>query len=69
MGLAQIMLYDPHFGLDVRAESLPAGYTLLARAFRSFNPGMVFALAAQVGEVDPLMDLETRLFVGLGPEN
>jgi hypothetical protein len=47
---------------------LPTGYNLLSRAFRSTNPGIIFALAAAVGEIDPLTDPETRLFVGLPPK-
>ena len=41
-------------------------FTTLARAMRSANPGAVFARAAAIGEVDPLTDLDSRLFVGLG---
>ncbi len=67
IGLGQTADESSQFGLMFRIGSLPTGYGLLARAFRSSNPGMVFALAAQMGEVDPLTDLETRLFVGLGP--
>jgi len=43
----------------------PRGYGALARAMRSPRPGVVFALAAAAGEVDPLVDLDSRLFVGL----
>jgi hypothetical protein len=68
IGLEQLVLDDFQLGLSVRMGSLPTAYTLLARAFRSSNPGMIFALAAQMGEVDPLTDLETRLFVGLPPK-
>ena len=41
------------------------GYGVLARAMRSRRPGIVFAHAAATGEVDPLTDLDSRLFVGL----
>jgi hypothetical protein len=34
---------------------------------RSPLPGVVFALAAAAGEIDPLSDLGSRLFVGLPP--
>jgi len=68
IGLGQTALDLEQLGLSFRLGSLPTAYNLLARAFRSPNPGMVFALAAQVGEVDPLTDPETRLFVGLPPE-
>jgi RNA polymerase Rpb2, domain 6/RNA polymerase Rpb1, domain 2/RNA polymerase Rpb2, domain 3 len=43
----------------------PRGYGALARAMRSPRPGVVFALAAATGEVDPLAELDSRLFVGL----
>jgi RNA polymerase Rpb2, domain 6/RNA polymerase Rpb1, domain 2/RNA polymerase Rpb2, domain 3 len=43
----------------------PRGYGALARAMRSPRPGVVFALAAAAGEVDPLVELDSRLFVGL----
>jgi hypothetical protein len=43
------------------------GYGALARAMRSPRPGVVFALAAAAGEVDPLAELDSRLFVGLPP--
>jgi hypothetical protein len=38
---------------------------VLARARRSKHPGIVFARAAATGEVDPLVDVDSRLFVGL----
>lgn len=38
---------------------------VMARARRSPNPGVVFARAAASGEIDPLMDQESKLFVGL----
>jgi hypothetical protein len=40
-------------------------FTVLARAMRSEQPGIVFARAAATGEVDPLTDMDSRLFVGL----
>lgn len=46
----------------------PQGFGVLARAMRASHPGSVFARAAAAGEVDPLTDLDSRLFVGLGPE-
>ncbi len=41
-------------------------FTPIARAMRARNPGIVFAHAAATGETDPLVDLDSRLFVGLG---
>lgn len=38
---------------------------VLARARRSTNPGVVFARAAIMKEVDPLVDVESRWFVGI----
>jgi hypothetical protein len=40
-------------------------WTVLARARSARHPGVIFARAAASGEVDPLTDLESRLFVGL----
>jgi len=40
-------------------------FHVLARARRVQHPGVVFAQAAATGEVDPLVDEESRLFVGL----
>ena len=40
-------------------------FTVLARARRAQRPGTVFARAAASGEVDPLVDAESRLLVGL----
>ena len=39
--------------------------SVLARAMRAEHPGLVFAHAAATGEIDPLTDLDSRLFVGL----
>jgi hypothetical protein len=43
-------------------------FNVLARARRAARPGIVFARAAAIGEVDPLVDLDSRLFVGLRPK-
>ena len=43
----------------------PKGYGVLARAKRAERPGIVFARAAAAGEVDPLDESYSRLFVGL----
>lgn len=58
--------------LQWEADNRPSGdqharnsFHLLARARRAAHPGIVFAQAAASGEVDPLTDKETRLFVGL----
>ena len=54
-------------GWDRLHAGAPKAFTPLARAIRSDHPGVVFAQAAAIGEVDPLIDLDTRLFVGLPP--
>jgi hypothetical protein len=51
----------------MRDQMRPRGYGALARAMRSPLPGVVFALAAAAGAVDTLVDLDSRLFVGLRP--
>lgn len=53
---------------DDPANPSAEGIHLLARAQRSPQPGMVFALAAQAGEIDPLTGTDSRLFVGLPPQ-
>jgi RNA polymerase Rpb2, domain 6/RNA polymerase Rpb1, domain 2/RNA polymerase Rpb2, domain 3 len=40
-------------------------FTVLARARQAQHPGVVFARAAAIGEVDPLTDVDSRLLVGL----
>jgi hypothetical protein len=51
----------------LRERSAARGYGVLARAMRSRQPGIVFALAAAARERDPLVDPVSRLFVGLAP--
>jgi hypothetical protein len=53
---------------DYNAGQRSQGYNLLARAARAESPGVVFAAAAETGEVDPLTDLDARLTVGLPVE-
>jgi len=54
-------------GADRLRTGAPKAFTPLARAMRSDHPGVAFAQAAAIGEVDPLTDLDSRLFVGLKP--
>lgn len=56
---------------DLRARHRPQGFHVLARARRSKRPGIVFARAAAAGEVDPLVEVDSRLLVGLpvSPDN
>jgi hypothetical protein len=46
-------------------RNAPTNLTVLARARRAKQPGIVFARAAANQEVDPLEDPESRLLVGL----
>jgi hypothetical protein len=50
---------------SARARNAPGAFTVLARARRAQHPGIVFARAAAASEVDPLVDTESRLLVGL----
>jgi hypothetical protein len=50
---------------DIRAAHATQSFNVLARAMRSQHPGVVFAHAAAIGEIDPLVDIDSRLFVGL----
>ncbi len=65
-------LWQLHQDLDQAARtacqaSRSKGFNVLARAARSEYPGVVFVQAAASGQVDPLTDLDARLFVGLPP--
>lgn len=66
-GLAQVAFDVTRRAYGVREAQRTGAFTVLARAMRSARPGMVFAHAAAIGEVDPLTDPESRLFVGLAP--
>jgi hypothetical protein len=64
-GLAQWWARWEQLGQGIRDRGAPRGFNVLARARRSKHPGIVFARAAATGEVDPLVDVDSRLFVGL----
>jgi hypothetical protein len=49
-------------------SSAPKSFNVLARARRAQHPGIVFARAAAILEYDPLLDIDSRLFVGLPPK-
>ena len=66
-GLGEMALIVASEGAEVKREHAPKAFTALARAMRSDQPGFVFARAAAIGEVDPLTDVDSRLFVGLEP--
>jgi hypothetical protein len=48
-------------------DRIPAGASVLRRALASRDAAALFAEAADKGEVDPLIDPEVRLWVGLLP--
>ncbi len=50
---------------EARERGGSGRFTVLARARRARRPGIVFARAAAIGETDPLMDMDSRLWVGL----
>jgi hypothetical protein len=52
---------------DMRTAHATQSFNVLARAMRAQHPGVVFAHAAAIGEIDPLVDTDSRLFVGLRP--
>ena len=66
-GLAQTALSCLDLGRERRRMCEPKGFSVLARAMRSRNAGVVLARAAANGEIDPLTDPDARLFVGLKP--
>ena len=65
-GIHEMLTAWERLGQESRDRVVPRGYAALARAMRSLRPGVVFALAAAAGETDALVDLDSRLFVGLG---
>lgn len=65
--LGEVALRTADAGAGFVERSAPTGFHVLARAMRAQHPGIVFARAAATGEVDPLTDLDSRLFVGLPP--
>ena len=50
---------------EATRQPVRADYHVLGRAARAAQPGVVFARAAERGEVEPLTSLFSRLFVGL----
>jgi DNA-directed RNA polymerase beta' subunit len=64
--LAQIARRWEQAGAYAVESSGATTFNVLARARRAKRPGIVFALAAASSEVDPLLDAESRLFVGIG---
>jgi hypothetical protein len=63
--LAQVVQEWAQMGASFRERNVSRSFNVLTRALRSKNPGLVFASAAAAEEVDPLVDVESRLLVGL----
>ena len=68
-GLIQVVLECERIGYNRREASQPSGFSILARAMQSEHPGIVFVRAAATGEIYPLTDVDSRMFVGLPIEN
>ena len=64
-GLAQLLTKMEQMDRNARDRTETSPFTVLARARRAKRPGIVFARAAASGEVDPLLDVDSRLMVGL----
>jgi hypothetical protein len=66
-GLAEFAATFTEMGAEGLRAAGPSSFHVLARAMHSAQPGRVLAHAAANREVDPLTDVTSRLFVGLGP--
>ncbi len=64
-GLRRVVMEWETDGDRILSENRSKSFHILARARRAVNPGIVFARAAAMGEVDPLVDAESRAFVGV----
>lgn len=64
-GLAKAYIQWEQLGQEARERGGSGRFTVLARARRAKRPGIVFARAAAIGEMDPLADVDSRLLVGL----
>ena len=64
-GLTRVVIETTQCGYSWREARITKGFNVLARAMRAEHPGIVFARAAATGEIDPLADVDSRLFVGL----
>jgi DNA-directed RNA polymerase beta' subunit len=64
-GFAEVFRRWEQIGQTFRAGNVSPSFNVITRALRARHPGVVFARAAAVGEVDPLEDVEARLLVGL----
>ena len=66
-GLAQFFTQIEQLIHSALTRSASTNLTVLARARRARQPGIVFVRAAANQEVYPLEDPESRLLVGLAP--
>ena len=60
---AQVLQEWNEAGREIREHNVTKSFSVLARAMRAEHPSLVFAHAAATGEIDPLTDLDSRLFV------
>ncbi len=67
-GLARVVQQWEQSEQYALTDGSDQSFNVLARARRAVRPGIVFARAAAIRETDPLVDLDSRLFVGLGPK-
>lgn len=67
--LYQVVEYTIQIEKELHKTCSPKGFSVLARAMRLDCPGKVFARAAEIGETEPLIDKDARLFVGLRPKS
>jgi hypothetical protein len=65
-GLAGLAASFAEMGVERMRAVAPRSFHVLARAMHSAQPGRVLAHAAANQEIDPLTDITSRLFVGLG---
>jgi hypothetical protein len=66
-GLAGWLTRSEQLLRDRRDQGISVGFSVVERARRARRPGVVFARAAAIGEVDPLTEECSRLLVGLPP--
>ena len=66
--MSQWLNMENHPGFPDFRRYETGGIHVIARAMRSKYPGIVFARAAAANEVDPLIDTDTRLFLGMLPK-
>ncbi len=60
-GFAQIQGEWLQLSQEIRKRDRAQSFHVLARAMRAEQPAIVFAHAASIGEIDPLIDVDSRL--------